>query len=664
MSRSTSRASGAASESVNRPQSFNRVICVGFSKPLPTDASEKQIRGDLQALGTDIWNLAMDHSESIIPLWFKAMRKRRSRVILIDPAGSHVSGYGMIRLCHYFGKKIKSVARNDRNVGFMLPTSRDAALGIISILGTGQTSVNLNYSAPVDTILGCIEKADLTTVVTTHAFFDKLCGRNAAVGQIAGKCAMIYLDEEEAKISTLDRILSTFTVIATPKAILRRLWFTSARLDDDAVIDIRWMRDGREGMATDSSRLPEGWRLERDFDMQAECQRLVDAAVADQLSPGVQFCAYKDGKCIVNVFAGKLTKAPDSPSVQVDSLFPIFSTEKPLLSTACHRAVERGLMDYDKPLCTWWPELDERGFFAKLFDLDSDTKKERLTLRETLGYRTSMPGGAPGGRGNPVCDHMLSDRELCDWDFVCKVAAADRPNGVPGTVQAYLPYAYAWMIGHPLEVAMGKPLNDVLTEEVLIPSGIEKEFYFVVPRSEYPRVAEYYDGGFCENMNYDWARQALLPSAWGVSSAQALCKFYNRLCGFDGKEPLIKKETLDAALKPCRHPSDPLPNAKSMKRDWFMLFGMGYGLWGSAERMDRVFGHGGAGGSEALVDRDHKLIVGYTCNSCKNSIVLRDKLYEVVGMRWRYWNDNVNIQDLQMSTSGGGNYGAGITSQP
>ena len=41
---------------------------------------------------------------------------------------------------------------------------------------------------------------------------------------------------------------------------------------------------------------------------------------------------------------------------------------------------------------------------------------------------------------------------------------------------------------------------------------------------------------------------------------------------------------------------------------------------------------------------------------------LRDKLYEVVGMRWRYWNDNVSIQDLQMTTASGGNYGAGITS--
>ena len=74
----------------------------------------------------------------------------------------------MIRLCHHFGKKIKSFAKNDQNVGFMLPTSRDAALGIMSILGTGKTSVNLNYTAPVDTLIGCIDKAELSTT-SQHA---------------------------------------------------------------------------------------------------------------------------------------------------------------------------------------------------------------------------------------------------------------------------------------------------------------------------------------------------------------------------------------------------------------------------------------------------------------------------------------------------------------
>ena len=195
-----------ASESVNRPQSFNRIISVGFSKPLPTNATEKEIRHDLELLDTDIWNIAMDHSASIVPLWFKAMRKRRSRMILIDPAGNHVNGYGMIRLCHYLGKVIKSVTKNDKNVGFMMPTSRDAALGIMSILGTGRP------------------------------FFDKLCGKNPAFSQIAGKCQMIYLDEEEAKMSTICRFVSAFIIRTCPAAILRRLWFTSAKLDDDAVI--------------------------------------------------------------------------------------------------------------------------------------------------------------------------------------------------------------------------------------------------------------------------------------------------------------------------------------------------------------------------------------------------------------------------------------------
>ena len=225
-----------ASECVNRPQYFNRVISVGFGKALPASTPEDVIRKDLQNLGTDIWNMAMDHSASIIPLWYRAMRKRRSRPILIDPAGRHVNGYEMIRLCHHFGKKIKSLTKNDQNVGFMLPTSRDAALGIMSILGCGKTTVNLNYTSPVDTLIGCIDKAELSTIVTSRAFFDKLCGKNPDFKQLAEKCQMFYIDEEEKKISTFCRLLESFIVLTFPKKLLRDFWFTTSKLTDDAVI--------------------------------------------------------------------------------------------------------------------------------------------------------------------------------------------------------------------------------------------------------------------------------------------------------------------------------------------------------------------------------------------------------------------------------------------
>ena len=226
-----------ASESVNRPQYFNRTISVGFGNALPASTSDEEIRNEIKLLGTDIWNMAMSHSATIVPLWFRAMRKRRSRPILIDPAGNHVTGYDMIRLCHHFGKKIKSVAKNDQNIGFMLPTSRDAALGIMSIIGTGKTTVNLNYTAPVDTLIGCIDKAELSTIVTTRVFFEKLCGKNPDFKNLAEKCKMIFLDEEEAKISTFSRLVCAYFVSISPAKLLRWMWFnSSAKLDDDAVI--------------------------------------------------------------------------------------------------------------------------------------------------------------------------------------------------------------------------------------------------------------------------------------------------------------------------------------------------------------------------------------------------------------------------------------------
>ena len=198
---------------------------------------------------------------------------------------------------------------------------------------------------------------------------------------------------------------------------------------------------------------------------------------------------------------------------------------------------------------------------------------------------------------------------------------------------------------------MGRPLKEVLDEEILIPAGISDEFYFVADESLFPRIATFYRSPYCEVMNNDWARKAMLPSSFAVASARVVARFYNRLCGYDGKPPLIRPETLEAALKPCRHPSDPLPDAETMKRDWSMIFGMGYGLWGDAERIGRVFGHGGAGGSEGLVDRDQKLVVAFTCNFDNYKGGLRQRLYDAVGMWWRYSKDrDADIQTLQMRT--------------
>ena len=88
------------------------------------------------------------------------------------------------------------------------------------------------------------------------------------------------------------------------------------------------------------------------------------------------------------------------------------------------------------------------------------------------------------------------------------------------------------------------------------------------------RASRRFSRALRSSQNDDLARRSMLPSSWDVSSARVIAMFCNRLCGFDGRTPLVRKETLDKALRPCRHPSDPLPDAEGLKK-WHMIFGMG-----------------------------------------------------------------------------------------
>ena len=389
-----------------------------------------------------------------------------------------------------------------------------------------------------------------------------------------------------------------------------------------------------EVYSADSNFVPSAFELEVeqtvDADLQRKCQAVCDWAVKEGLQGSLQFCAYRDGKCIVDVWAGSMATNTGAAKIDGATLFPVFSTEKPLLATAAHRAVEKKRMSYGKPLSAWWPEFVGDG-------------KEKITLGLALGYRTGMSHAFPKGVSG------VEDR--CDWRRICELAAKEKPVDEPGTVQKYLSMSYGWIIGRPLELAMRKPLNEILLEEVLRPCAIEDEFYFAADDGAIGRTATVYRSESFETMNDDRLRRMCLPSAFAVANARSIARFYNRLCGFDGCAPLVSRKTLDMALEPCRHESDPLPPPEKLDRDWHMVFGMGYGLWGGSSDISRVFGHGGIGGSEGLCDRSKRLTVGFTCNFGKDVRKVRSKLYGIVGMKWRYWDDaEADIQNLQMGT--------------
>ena len=351
--------------------------------------------------------------------------------------------------------------------------------------------------------------------------------------------------------------------------------------------------------------------------MQEEVQKVLDRAVAEGRQGAVQFCVYIDGECVVDAWAG--TYATNSTRrIDGDSLFPVYSTEKQLLVTAAHRAHELGLLDYEKPVKSYWPEFT------------GSPEKEALTVRELMGHRAGLPSALPK-------DTALADRT--NWNY--KVAwFAKQPAKAPGRVQRYLSGSFGVYLGHVLECVCKKPVKDVLDEQAIVPAGIANDFFFISGPEEDERIVTVYNGvesGNFERMNETPFRRAIDPSGWAVASARGIAKFYNRLCGFDGAPPLIRPETLDFALRLNRCDGEPV--TPEINDKWIMVWGLGYGLWGDDRDLSSVFGQGGLGGSEGMCDRKKRICIGYTCNIASNFDGfnrITGELFRIVGFKTRY----------------------------
>ncbi|KAI4379847.1 hypothetical protein MLD38_006092 [Melastoma candidum] len=75
---------------------------------------------------------------------------------------------------------------------------------------------------------------------------------------------------------------------------------------------------------------------------------------------GIQVCAYKDGKVIIDTAAGLLGKYDPCP-VQPDSLFPVFSVTKGITAGIPHWLVDKGRLKLEENVATFWPEFGCNG---------------------------------------------------------------------------------------------------------------------------------------------------------------------------------------------------------------------------------------------------------------------------------------------------------------
>ena len=183
---------------------------------------------------------------------------------------------------------------------------------------------------------------------------------------------------------------------------------------------------------------------------------------------GAEFCAYVGGECVVNVWAGMAT--PDRRWAQ-DTLVFVFSVTKGPTALVAQILADRGQMDLDAPVASYWPEFAAQG-------------KDRVLVSQLLNHTVGLPSF-------PDYWDLVSFDEAEGWHRTEEIAARLAAAPLiwePGSRVGYHSITYGWFVGELVRRVDGRTLGAFFADEVARPLGLD--FWIGLPIEQHGRVAE------------------------------------------------------------------------------------------------------------------------------------------------------------------------------
>ncbi|MEV0584423.1 serine hydrolase domain-containing protein [Nonomuraea sp. NPDC050310] len=345
-------------------------------------------------------------------------------------------------------------------------------------------------------------------------------------------------------------------------------------------------------------------------ELQKQVQGLADELVDSGAERGIQVAVYRDGQQVVDVVAGVADPETGRP-VTPDTPFYNFSIGKGATATVAHVLAERGLFEYGTPVAELWPEFGAHG-------------KGGVTVAHVLSHTAGVPGV-------PL---DTTPEDICTWDTMVHALENAELWWEPGTKVGYHAYTFGFLVGEIVRRVTGKPISQVLLEEVSGPLGIGDELYFGMPADQHHRLARLEDAPMDPSAFMDMPADlpmfkagpmTLMPTAelgsrtdyllsdipaGGKTSARAIARMYAALLGEVDGVRLISESRLREATSVV---SSGMDEVFGMPTAWGLGFAIGRpdGMPGAGQG---VFGVGGAGGSAAYADTATGVTVAITKN--------------------------------------------------
>ena len=156
-----------------------------------------------------------------------------------------------------------------------------------------------------------------------------------------------------------------------------------------------------------------------------------------------------DGRCVIDLWGG-WRDAARQREWQHDTIVCMMSVSKGITGLAFSLLVDRGLVDVNKPVATYWPEFASNG-------------KEQLPVRFVLDHRAGLP----------IIADPLWPGAIYDHQAICKALAAQAPLWEPGTVAAYHIHTQGYLLAEIMHRVTGKSVGEILRDEIAVPLGAD-----------------------------------------------------------------------------------------------------------------------------------------------------------------------------------------------
>lgn len=349
-----------------------------------------------------------------------------------------------------------------------------------------------------------------------------------------------------------------------------------------------------------------------------EYERVVEAFIAnyreeDEVGSGLHIV--HDGDSVIDIWGGWRDGAR-TREWQRDTLVCVMSVSKGIAAIAFNMLIDRGLVDIDKPVASYWPEFAANG-------------KGRLPVRYLLDHRSGLP----------IITDPLWPGAIFDREAMVKALAAQAPLWEPGTTAAYQVTTQGFMLGEIMRRVTGTTFPLFVEEEIAGPLSADfllggltrrdqRRCAEVLPNLDASLLAakeaekeslrartmlQYPTEPWSTLLNSTAWRESEIASGNGHGTASAIARIYSVLAGGDHSmgPPLMRAASIENMISEQHHQIEIV-----QERHYHQGLGI---LLNSPDAVymgpnPRAFGHHGIGGSIGFGDPDLHIGFSYVVN--------------------------------------------------